>query len=159
MIVYEYNQASVEHPERCEDAILVGSEADAAPLFAVIDGMGGHHHELANGTLLTGQDAAQAIRTVLIEDLEHFELTTSAESESDTELKVIEALNRANQHIFTNLNGGADTQLHQRVGAVATVVVICEGGKRLLVSQVGDTRAYVLTEGELIQICEDEDNI
>ncbi|NJR12694.1 hypothetical protein HC776_02170 [bacterium] len=45
------------------------------------------------------------------------------------------------------------------MGAVATVVIVCEGGERLLVAQVGDTRAYLLSEDEFFQICADEDNV
>ncbi|HVO43540.1 MAG TPA: hypothetical protein VMT34_12995, partial [Aggregatilineales bacterium] len=43
--------------------------------------------------------------------------------------------------------------------AVLTVAAICESGTRLLVAQVGDTRAYLYTGGQMIQLCPDEDNI
>jgi len=49
--------------------------------------------------------------------------------------------------------------LRERLGAVLTAVVVCEEGKRLLVAQVGDSRAYLYTDDELIQLCPDEDNI
>lgn len=159
MTVYEYTQASIEHPDRCEDAILVAPNDDKAPVFVVIDGMGGHKHQLENGETLTGRDAAQAIREVLAEDLEHFPPDASAEPESETEQHLIAAIVRANQHVFNDLNGGESVPLRQRIGAVMTAVVVCENGKRLLAAQVGDTRGYLYSDGNLIQICEDEDNL
>lgn len=159
MIVYEYQQASTEHPDRCEDAILVSPGNGKAPVFAVIDGMGGHQHQLANGEMLTGRDAAQAIRSVLIEDLEHFMADADAQPDGATERGIQAAISRAHQHVFNNLNGGAGLPLRNRIGAVMTVVVVCENGKRLLVVQVGDTRGYLYSGGELIQLCEDEDNV
>ncbi len=159
MIVHEYIQASIEHPERCEDSILVAPNDGKAPVFAVIDGMGGHKHELASGQILTGRDASQAIREVLAEDLEHFPPETSAESESDTEQRIVAGIARAHQHVFNDLNGGEDTPLRHRIGAVMTAVVICENGQRVLAVQVGDTRGYLYTDGDLIQLCEDEDNL
>ncbi len=210
MLVYQFQQASIEHPERCEDAILVSpgepppasapnNEAAAiagtvtpsadtdnggtssavnsnetpitaivaadpapeghAPVFAVIDGMGGHQHQLADGRLLTGQDAAQLIRSVLIEDLEHFPPTCSADPDGPTERALLSAISRAHEKVHNELNSGEDLPLHERIGAVATVVVVCEAAKRLLVAQVGDSRAYLFTDGDLIQLCYDEDNI
>ncbi len=159
MIVYEYQQASIEHPDRCEDAILVSPGNGKAPVFAVIDGMGGHQHQLANGETLTGRDAAQAIRSVLIEDLEHFMADADAQPDGATEQGIRAAISRANQHVFNTLNGGAGLPLRNRIGAVMTAVVVCENGKRLLVVQVGDTRGYLYSGGELIQLCEDEDNV
>jgi serine/threonine protein phosphatase PrpC len=56
------------------------------------------------------------------------------------------------------LNSG-ELPTNQRVGAVATVAVVCEQGARLFIGQVGDTRAYLFSEGELFQLCDDADNI
>jgi protein phosphatase len=159
MKVFEYTRASLEHPERCEDAILTFNERDNAPVFAVIDGMGGHQRVMADGRRLTGRDASQAIREVFIEDLEHFPPDVSADPGAEVEVRTKEVIQRAHHDVFNGLNGGPDIPIHERVGAVATVVVACEGGQRLFVAQVGDTRAYLYTEGELIQLCEDEDNV
>jgi serine/threonine protein phosphatase PrpC len=202
MIVYQFQQASIEHPDRCEDAILVSpggasktlvtegdtvlmpssdasptnsdaaltkrdtqritpavSEVGYAPVFAVIDGMGGHQHQLENGRLLTGQDAAQLIRGVLIEDLERFPPECSADPDGPTERALLAGITRAHEKVHSELNGSDNLPLHERVGAVATVVVVCESTKRLLVAQVGDSRAYLYTDGDLIQLCYDEDNI
>jgi serine/threonine protein phosphatase PrpC len=159
MQVFEYTHASVEHPDRDEDAILVFPGGDNAPVFAVIDGMGGHQRITENGQTLTGRDASQAIRAIFIEDLEHFPLDAAGAPGSETELRVMAAIQRANQHVFNDINHGEESEIRERVGAVGTLVVVCENGSKLLVAQVGDTRAYLFTEGELIQLLEDEDNI
>jgi serine/threonine protein phosphatase PrpC len=159
MQIYQYIEASVEHPDRCEDSILVFPGGENAPIFSVIDGMGGHQRVTESGETLTGREASQAIREVFIEDLEHFPPDTSAAPGSDTEQRMMASFQRANQHLFNAINGGEASEIRERVGAVGTVVVICENGERLLVAQVGDTRAYLYTEGELIQLLEDEDNI
>jgi serine/threonine protein phosphatase PrpC len=160
MIVQQYNQASIEHLERCEDSIVVfDGEGGFAPVFAVIDGMGGHQHQDAEGKMVTGREASQLVRGVLIEDLQHLPVDAEASPGGALETKVIEAVQRAHQELLQELNHSEKLPAHKRVGAVLTVVVVCENGKRLLVIQVGDTRAYLFTEDELIQLCADEDNI
>jgi serine/threonine protein phosphatase PrpC len=159
--IHEYTIASVEHPERDEDAVMVfaGDKGENAPVFSVIDGMGGQQHTLADGTLITGRDASQLVRTTLIEDLQHLPADVDASPGGEAEKKAIAALVRAHQRVRLELNNGDEYPAGHRVGAVATVVIVCENGKRLLTVQVGDTRGYLLTEGELIQLCPDEDNI
>ena len=130
-----------------------------APVFAVIDGMGGQQHESHDGTLMTGRDASQLVRATLIEDLQRMPADIDASTGGEAEQKVIAALNRAHERIRLELNNGDEYPAGQRVGAVATVVVVCEDGARLLTVQVGDTRGYLLSDGELIQLCPDEDNL
>lgn len=159
MKIYEFSRASIEHPDRCEDAIMVFSGGEYAPVFAVIDGMGGQQHEAGDGTLVTGREAAQIVRDTLIEDLQHLPLDADASAGGAAEERVIAALLRSHHRITADLNSGGKLALHERVGAVATVGVVCEQGQRLLVVQIGDTRGYLYTDGELIQLCPDEDNI
>lgn len=160
MIIQQYIQASVEHLDRCEDSIMVfDGDGSFAPVFAVIDGMGGHQHQGEDGKMVTGREASQLVRSVLIEDLQHIPQDSEATASSATETKVIDAVMRAHQELLQQLNHADKLPAHKRVGAVLTVVVVCENGSRLLVVQVGDTRAYLFTEDELIQLCQDEDNI
>jgi serine/threonine protein phosphatase PrpC len=149
----------VEHPERCEDALMCYCAEGKAPVFAVIDGMGGQQHESADGTMVTGREAALMLRETLIEDLQHFPPNVDASPGGIAERSVTSALLRGHQRIRRELNDGDAFPSGHRVGAVATVVVVCENGKRLLTVQVGDTRGYLLSSGELIQLCPDEDNI
>jgi serine/threonine protein phosphatase PrpC len=157
--IYEYSRASVQHSERCEDATLVFSTNGKASVFAVIDGMGGHRHLSENGQMMTGQDAAQMIRTVLVEDLEHLPADVSADPGGSAENSLIAAIVRAHQRVYFDLNGGDAQNVRNRIGAVMTAVAVCENAGRLLAVQVGDSRAYLYSHGELIQLCVDEDNI
>jgi serine/threonine protein phosphatase PrpC len=158
--VLEFIRASIDHPERCEDAIMTFPNGDGkAPVFAVIDGMGGHQRTTSDGALISGREAAQVVRQTFIEDLTHFPSDVDASPGGVAEQKVIAALRRAHERINTEFNQGSNLPINECVGAVATVVVVCENGSRLLVGQVGDTRAYLFSGGELIQLCYDEDNI
>ncbi len=160
MKIHEYTHASVDHPERDEDAVMVfDGDESKAPVFSVIDGMGGQQHTLADGTVITGHDASQLVRETLIEDLQHLPADVDGSPGGAAEQKAIAALMRAHQRVRMELNNGDEYPAGHRVGAVATLVVVCENGKRLLIVQVGDTRGYLLSEGELIQLCPDEDNI
>ncbi|MFN8531511.1 MAG: PP2C family serine/threonine-protein phosphatase [Anaerolineae bacterium] len=162
MTLSEFIRASVEHPERCEDAIMTFANGDGkAPVFAIIDGMGGHQRKVNGDKWITGRDAALSVRETLIEDLLRLPADIDASANGEAERRAVAALQRAHQQITVELNSsnGGDLPLHERVGAVATVVIVCENGSRLLVAQVGDTRAYLFSEGELIQLCYDEDNI
>ncbi len=160
MKVYQYEMASIDHPERCEDASMTfPGDAEHAPVFAVIDGMGGHQRTLADGRVITGREAALVVRETLIEDLQHLPVDVSADRGGAAETRAVAALKRAHEQIRRELNEESTFPLNQRVGAVATVVVVCENGGRLLVAQVGDTRGYLVSEGELMQLCYDEDNI
>ncbi|MBK8035051.1 MAG: protein phosphatase 2C domain-containing protein [Chloroflexi bacterium] len=160
MKVYQYEMASIDHPERCEDAAMtfVGDE-DSAPVFAAIDGMGGHQRTLADGRVITGREAALIVRETLVEDLQHLPRDVSADPGGEAQTKAIAAIKRAHDRIRRELNDESEHPLNQRVGAVATVCVVCENGKRLLTAQVGDTRGYLVSGGELLQLCYDEDNI
>src|SRR5689334_20607711 len=105
MNIYQYSQPSIEHPDHCEDAVLVfPGSATHAPIFAAIDGMGGHQHMTSNGTLLTGSDAADLIRSVLIEDLEHLPVEIDATPGGEAEQHIHAALLRAHQRLYHELN-------------------------------------------------------
>jgi serine/threonine protein phosphatase PrpC len=159
MTVYHYIQASVEHVERCEDAFMVFPGNGKAPVYAVIDGMGGHQRETSDGEIISGREASQLALTVLIQDLQNFPTSVRADAGGAAEQQVIAAIKRAHQHVYHQLNQADTFALNERVGAVLTVVVVCEEGQRLLVAQVGDTRGYLFSEGELFQLCPDEDNV
>jgi len=159
MTTYHYIQASIEHPDRCEDAFMIFPGNGKAPVYSAIDGMGGHQRQTDSGEMITGREASQMVRSVLIEDLQHLPADVDALPGGAAEQRVIAALNRAHQRIYNELNIGGGIPLNQCVGAVATVVVVCENGQRLLTVQVGDTRGYLFSIDEIIQLCPDEDNV
>jgi serine/threonine protein phosphatase PrpC len=157
--IYHYIQASIEHADRCEDAFMIFPGNGKAPVYSAIDGMGGHQRQTASGEIITGREAAQMLRSVLIEDLQHLPADVEASRGGLAEQRVIAAINRAHQRVYNELNLGGAVPIHECVGAVVTVVVACENGQRLLTVQVGDTRGYLFSVDELIQLCPDEDNI
>jgi serine/threonine protein phosphatase PrpC len=158
MHITHYLHASTEHADRCEDTLLILNQAGYAPVFAVIDGMGGHQRTAPDGTLISGREAAQMVSKVLKQFLGELPPNADASPGSDTEQRLKNAVIQAHRHIRHELNGG-DIGFSESVGAVATVVIICENGQRLLTAQVGDTRGYLVSDGDLIQMIPDEDNV
>jgi len=45
------------------------------------------------------------------------------------------------------------------VAAVMTAAVICEGGRRAVIGQNGDTRGYLYSGGDLMLLTEDQDAV
>jgi protein phosphatase len=109
-----------------EDAYLVD---DAMGLVAVADGMGGHRAgEVASATALEALRAAITSGRPLRESIED-----------------------ANDAVFTKSR--TDQDLHG-MGTTLTAGTLVAGGT-LLVGHVGDSRAYLLRDGEMRQITED----
>lgn len=155
----QYTHASVDHLDRCEDALLALQPEGKAPVFVVIDGMGGHQRTTSSGQRLTGREAAQLIVTDLTEMLSDLPPDVDGAPGGVGEQRMIAALQHANDRVNTELNMSEELPIHERIGAVITAALVCENGKRILTVQVGDTRGYLFTDDELIQLCYDEDNI
>jgi serine/threonine protein phosphatase PrpC len=113
-----------------QDAVLVEVTA-----FAVADGMGGH----------AGGEIASA---AAVESLRHSLATTS------TAEGLLEALREANRAVSA---AGADDPDLAGMGTTAVVAVLVgtEAGDRLLVANVGDSRAYLFHDGILRQVTDD----
>jgi PPM family protein phosphatase len=111
-----------------EDSYLVSD-----PLFAVADGMGGH---------LAG-DVASSTAVEVIEN-------KSAEVSADNPETLASVLRSANQAIWEK--AGADPSL-RGMGTTCTLVLL--DGSRVHIAHVGDSRAYLLRNGELRQVTED----
>jgi len=111
-------------------------------LLLVADGMGG---------AAAGEMASQMAVDLIFE-----QLVTSWSSETDDSpdlfaLRVREAVERANARI----HAVSQEQPHlQGMGTTATLVGIL--GPRLLLSQVGDSRAYLIRDGVAIQMTRDQ---
>ncbi len=112
--------------EHNEDSILL-----AAPLFAVADGMGGHE---------AGEVASEiAIQTLAEMTPEH-----------------LDAIGLEQAVVAANLNVmRAPSQGVGRDGMGTTLTAAMVENERLLVAQVGDSRAYLLHEGIMQQITRD----
>jgi protein phosphatase len=146
-------------PERScnEDRALVGplgGTAHGAPVdgradatatdivLAICDGMGGE----AGGEIASGE-AVETLRTQLLTGAEREE-GASAEV---TARRLVEALRAAARTIHHRAR--LDPSL-SRMGTTATVAVL--SGGRLVLGQVGDSRAYLLRRGALTQLTRDQ---
>ncbi len=110
-----------------QDAAIVGHG-----LMGVADGMGGH-----NG----GETASAGARDGMLREAESRE--PSAENLDD-------AIRRVNLEIWEK-----QLQDEKLRGMGTTLTVLWPSGENMLVGQVGDSRAYLLRDGEMSQITED----
>ncbi len=110
-----------------QDAAIVGHG-----LMGVADGMGGH-----NG----GETASAGARDGMLREIESME--PSAEN-------LEEAIRRVNLELWEK-----QLQEEKLRGMGTTLTVIWPAGEKMLVGQVGDSRAYLLRDGEMSQVTED----
>ena len=102
------------------------------PVFAVADGMGGHQAgEVASGLAID-----------LLEE-------TAARSPSPTAHDVVDAIERSNAAIRSEARLRSDLA---GMGTTCTVVVV---DSVIHVAHVGDSRAYIYRDGQLVQLTED----
>jgi protein phosphatase len=117
-----------------EDSYLIVPEQG---LFIVADGMGGH---------AAGEVASEMAVKIIAQEL------GPVKGASDSELaeRMRRAIQAANTAIF-------ERTLRERekrgMGTTATALVL--NGARYLIGQVGDSRAYLLREGSLLQLTKD----
>ncbi|MBC2887901.1 Stp1/IreP family PP2C-type Ser/Thr phosphatase [Gordonibacter massiliensis (ex Traore et al. 2017)] len=109
-----------------EDSLIV-----TPPLFAVADGMGGH---------AAGEVASEIAVNVLAEQ-------APAHPDPEALGRAVEEANRAIIHAAHEGRG--------REGMGTTVTAAMLEGERLIVAQVGDSRAYLLHQGKLQQLTRD----
>jgi protein phosphatase len=105
-------------------------------IFVVCDGMGG---------MAAGEVASATAVKVLVE---HF--SQSAGGEASTEERLFHAIVTANQQVHQMAQGSEE--LH---GMGTTLVSACIEGRRLLIGNVGDSRAYFMRGGVCAQITHD----
>lgn len=119
-----------------EDALLV---ADERRVFVVADGLGGHP---------AGEVASQlAVETI------DGELTEQEIAAADNPGKLLtETLNLAHRAILTDAEGQPE---RRGMGTTAVISMFPDGPRDAWVAHVGDSRAYLLREGQLHQLTED----
>ena len=98
-------------------------------LFAVADGMGGHR-----GGEVASRTAIEALRAAIAAGR-----------------PVNEAIVRANEAVIARASG--DSEL-TGMGTTMTAVVVA-GGRQLLIGHVGDSRAYLVHDGEMRRVTDD----
>ena len=129
-LVRDNNEDKFDFFEPEDPAVL----ATKGCFYAVADGMGGHS---------AGQIACElALKTVL--------QVYYANPSSDTEGSLRHAVGQANALIYDTAQTIPD---RQGMGTTLTAAVILED--RVTVVQVGDSRAYLLRQGQMVQLTED----
>ncbi len=162
MRVWSKSLPSLTHPDRDED--LAWSAGDGVA-YAAVDGMGSARRKVVGGEI-GGEHAAALIGETLTAYLRDVPPTVAVETARDLLCAAVEA---AGKRIFHDLNadgvippdqipaGKSDEDV--MVAAVMTAAVICENGRRAVISQNGDTRAYLYSGGELLLLTEDQDAV
>lgn len=124
--------------ETNQDSLFIPDQ-DGLDLFIVADGMGGHNAgEIASGM------AINKIREYISKSIKEF-------NNSRKILKgIVSAIEAANSHIYqySNLNEGCSG-----MGTTVTMALIRNG--RLFLGHVGDSRGYIVREGEIFRVTED----
>ncbi len=106
-------------------------------VFIVADGMGGH---------AAGEVASEMAVRIIARELGDVSRTTNAEAADLIRHSIIEA----NSAIFQRTLSEQDKR---GMGTTATAMVVI--GDKYLIGQVGDSRAYVLRDGTLLQLTKD----
>jgi protein phosphatase len=117
-----------------EDSFLLNC---AGGLFIVADGMGGH---------AAGEVASEMAVQIVSSDLGSLRGLSDAEAAS----RMRSAIRKANAAIFDRTLAEHDKR---GMGTTATVMVLFS--RRYLIGQVGDSRAYLLRDGGLLQLTKD----
>jgi len=110
-----------------------------ADLFAVADGMGGHA-----GGEVASRLAVEALQGAFGDGRD------SPPASAD----LLEAMRTANRAVFEQAQADPDLR-GMGTTMTAAALVVEDGEDRLAVANVGDSRAYVLSAGELTQLTED----
>jgi serine/threonine protein phosphatase PrpC len=128
-----------------EDAFRILQSLEARVLAVVADGMGGH---------LAGEVASRMAVDSVCNSV-GARLRKDAESPADDEKELLyEVIELANEEIYQ-----FSMQNAQLSGMGTTIVAALADADRLLVAHVGDSRLYLCSEGQLIQLTEDHSHV
>lgn len=121
-----------------EDSFYKSTDFDL-PLFIVADGMGGH-----NAGEIASKMAIDIIKQYFVEN----------KNSLDNENKLISVINKsikeANKKIYKL---SKDDELYSGMGTTITLAYIFKG--KIYIGHVGDSRAYIISNGQIFQITED----
>ncbi len=153
---------SRDHPGHNEDLIWSARNGIA---HAMIDGMGGARR-IVDGKAVGGEHAAARIAEVLdvrLQDLpETLSVTAAREllavAVAEAGPKVFQEVNASGQIPASQVPAGK-TPHEAMAAAVMTGLVFCDGGRRAVLGQNGDTRGYLFSGGDLLLLTEDQDAV
>ncbi|MDB5053758.1 MAG: prpC [Bacilli bacterium] len=121
-----------------EDRSIVQQDLNGFALAIVADGMGGHQ---------AGDIASQMAIEVIQEQLQAVHIAMTLD---ECKAIVRESIEKANQTIFEFASSGE--QYH---GMGTTVVVLLATDEVLVIGHIGDSRAYLATSEQMVQLTED----
>lgn len=110
----------------------------ARRVYVVCDGMGG---------MAAGEVASATAVRAFVECFDHL---TQSDSSSGLERRVLQSIQAANRAV--RAAAAADESL---LGMGTTLVCACLEGSRLVVGNVGDSRAYFARDGQCFQVTQD----
>ncbi|HET7079879.1 MAG TPA: protein phosphatase 2C domain-containing protein [Chloroflexia bacterium] len=150
------------HLDRDED--LAWSAANGLA-HAVIDGMGSARRRTPYGEV-GGEHAARMIGQVLDARLQNLPANLTVPAARELLAAVVR---EAGERVFHDVNAAGrippdeippgKTAGDVLAAAVMTAAILCEGGRRAVISQNGDTRAYLYSNRELLLLTEDQDAV
>lgn len=112
--------------------------------YGVFDGMGGH---------AAGEVASKEAGAILQKELSSVSIEASAQEIAEKMQTAFEAAQET-LHLLVKTNPE-----YERMATTASVVKFAEGGKKLVLGQVGDSRVYRLREGKLERISPEDSAI
>ncbi len=119
-----------------EDAFFADANGHRG-LFIVADGMGGH---------AAGEVASEMAVQIVTRELD----AVNDLAASDVDRHIARAVRNANRAIYERTLAEVDKQ-----GMGTTVSMLMLGGSRYVIGQVGDSRVYLLRNGQLHQLTKD----
>jgi serine/threonine protein phosphatase PrpC len=137
---------------RNEDSTFIftaeaGGEEPLIPfgLYVLADGMGGHHagHKASrDASRIVAQHVLDRIYLPLLKKSTH----TSTPSQEPIRDVMLDAIQIANQQIH-------NPEPEMESGTTVTAILVF--GRRIYITQIGDSRAYLMSDGQLIQLTTD----
>jgi serine/threonine protein phosphatase PrpC len=146
--VREHNEdnflvANLAGKERGKSGEVLSGAMPARGLFLVVaDGMGG---------AAAGEVASQMAVDILHGEFVDADMGGTIRSEANVIALLEGAIHKANEAIFKL---GSESKDHQGMGTTLTAAVVL--GDSLYLSQVGDSRGYILRKGKLVQMTRDQ---
>jgi serine/threonine protein phosphatase PrpC len=122
--------------------VLAGTIQAKGLSLVVCDGMGG---------AAAGEVASQMAVDTLHDAFKNADLGGTVRAEADVIGLLETAIHKANEAIFKK---GAESKEHQGMGTTLTASMVL--GDSLYLSQVGDSRGYILRKGKLVQMTRDQ---
>ena len=125
--------------ENNQDAYYISSREDR-PLFIVADGMGGHK---------AGEIASSMAIDIISKNFKKHLIDTSV-NEEDIKDIIKESIYEANDKIYIK---STEDERYSGMGTTVTLAYVLN--EKIFIGHVGDSRAYLLSNGILSQITED----